>query len=252
MTSMGASKKLKKLEEDFNGGDPIDLTGYQNVLAIAGSMGFNTEDCLEAALVTGTTENLQLITDYILASPDEKKKKYNKKKAESVKEIKLNPEQEKAIEELKRLNREIQQEQFKIHQLEEELQARQAVTKLEKLTEYVRGICADESVTETEATALDKYMKKENIDDKTYEDALNKLDLTPMDMEDLKNKKHDTGGKMCVQCSMNPKQMVILPCMHVVMCADCAKEAQAASGPGAGCCPVCDKEFTDIQKVYIE
>ena len=110
MTSTGGAnaQRLKKLEQDFNGGDPIDLTPYQNVLGMAGSMGFNTEDALEAALITGTTENMQLITDYILAADTEKKKKYEKKKQESTKEVKLSPEQEKAIEELKKYHREVE------------------------------------------------------------------------------------------------------------------------------------------------
>ena len=106
-TSGGNPKKLQQLEEDFNGGDPIDLTPYQNVLATAGGMGFNTEDALEAALVIGTVDNMQLITDYILLSAVDKKKKYEKKKAESSKEIKVTPEQEKHIEELKKLHREV-------------------------------------------------------------------------------------------------------------------------------------------------
>ena len=107
MTATGGSKKLRQLEIDFNGGDPIDLTPYQNVLAMAGSMGFNTEDALEAALVTGTKENIQLITDYIFLGKSEKKARYDKKKAEFVKEIKLTKPQEKAIEELKKLHREV-------------------------------------------------------------------------------------------------------------------------------------------------
>lgn len=107
MTSTGNTRKLNKLEDDFNGGDPIDLTPYQNVLAQAGSMGFTTEDALEAAIITGTTDNLQLITDYIFLSENDKKKRYAKKKAESTKEIKLSPEQEKAIEELKKFHREV-------------------------------------------------------------------------------------------------------------------------------------------------
>lgn len=108
MTSTGPNaKKLQKLEEDFNGGDPIDLTPYQSVLALAGSMGFTTEDALEAALVTGTAENITLIADYMLLGESEKKKKYEKKKAESTKEVKLTPEQEKHIEELKKFHREV-------------------------------------------------------------------------------------------------------------------------------------------------
>merc|ERR1719336_722344 len=158
MTSTGPNaKKLQKLEEDFNGGDPIDLAPYQKVLSLAGSMGFTTEDALEAALVTGTAENITLIADYMLLGESEKKKKYEKKKAESTKEVKLTPEQEKHIDELKNLHKQIQQEQFKIHQLEQELQERQEVTKTEKCAAFFQGIMADETITETETDAIETY-----------------------------------------------------------------------------------------------
>mmetsp|Transcript_42154 Transcript_42154/g.37376 ORF Transcript_42154/g.37376 Transcript_42154/m.37376 type:complete len:253 (+) Transcript_42154:30-788(+) len=252
MTSTGSSKKLQKLEDDFNGGDPIDLTPYQNVLAMAGSMGFNTEDALEAAIITGTKDNLQLITDYIFLGPDDKKKRYDKKKAESTKDIKLSPEQEKAIEELKKFHREIQQEQFKINQLEQELTERQAVTKLEKCVEYLRGIIADEVITDAETEALEKYKQDNNIDEQTYEEALSKLDLTLMDVTDLQKKQDDTGGKMCILCKANAKEWCIFPCMHVVLCEGCAQDLKSASGPGSGTCPVCNDPFQDVQRVYID
>merc|ERR1711997_913906 len=153
---------------------------------------------------------------------------------------------------IKKLNREIQQEQFKIHQLEQELTERQAVTKLEKCVEYLRGIIADEVITDVESEALDKYRKTENIDDDTYQEALNKLDLTLMDVEDLKKKQDDTGGRMCILCKKNPKEWCIFPCMHVVVCGDCASDLKSASGPGSGTCPACQQEFTDVKKVYID
>jgi len=181
-----------------------------------------------------------------------RQKKYEKKKAECSKEVKLSPEQEKAIEELKKYHREIQQEQFKVDQLEQELTERQAVTKLEKLVEYLRGITADEAVTEVEAEALDKYLKTNNIKEETYVEALGKLDLTMNDMEDMKKKQDDTGGKMCIICGNNPKQWCVFPCMHVVVCQSCAEDLKAAQGPGSGTCPACGQDFTDVKRVYIE
>eukprot|EP00483_Globobulimina_turgida_P000878 UN00879 len=252
MTSTGSTKKLTKLEDDFNGGIPIDLAPFQNVLALAGSMGFNTEDALEAALVTGTTENLQLITDYIFLSSEEKKKRYEKKKAESTKEVELTPEQEKHIEELKKYNQQIQQEHFKIETLEQELKERQTVTKLEKCVEFLRGIIADEVITDLEAEAMEIYFKTENIDEKTQEEAFSKLDLALHDVEDLKRKQDDTGGKMCILCRDNAKQFCVFPCMHVVVCGVCAKDLLSASGPGSGTCPACYLDFSDVKRVYIE
>ena len=107
MTSSNALH-LRKLEIDFNGGDPMDLSPYQNVLSIAANMGFSAEESLEAALVKNTTDNLQLITDYLLSDEPVKKKFYNKRKAELAKSVKLSPEQELRIDELKKLHREVQ------------------------------------------------------------------------------------------------------------------------------------------------
>merc|ERR1711920_572837 len=123
------------------------------------------------ALVTGTAENITLIADYMLLAQSEKKKKYEKKKAESTKEVKLTPEQEKHIEELKKYHQQIQQEQFKIHQFEQEFTERQEVTKLEKCSAFLRGIIADEAITESETNAIDSYREENGIDDTTYEEA---------------------------------------------------------------------------------
>mmetsp|Transcript_31557 Transcript_31557/g.51083 ORF Transcript_31557/g.51083 Transcript_31557/m.51083 type:complete len:249 (+) Transcript_31557:70-816(+) len=248
MTTTGGGKKLSRLELDFNGGDPIDLTPYQNLLASAGNMGFNTEDALEAALVTGTT-NLQMITDYLFLSQSDKNKKYEKRKKECVKEVKLSPEQEKYIEELKRHHREIQQEKQKIEQLQQELKERTAVTEVEKCVEFMRGIVADESITGAESEALDKYLSSENIDEGKFDEALQKLDLTREDVEDLKKRKDDSGGRMCIQCKEKSKEWCVFPCMHVVLCEGCAKDVLSAPG---GQCPACHEPFDSIQRVYID
>jgi len=254
MTSTGGAnaQRLKKLEDDFNCGDPIDLTPYQNVLAMAGSMGFNSEVALEAALITGTTENMQLITDYILGSETEKKKKYEKKKQESTKEIKVSPEQEKAIDELKKLRREIQQEQHKLAQLDQEMTERKAVTKLEKCVEFMRGIIADEVITDAEMEALSAYRKTNDIDDATYTEAWKKHDMTLSDVEDLRRNMDDKGVNMCMLCKERPKDHCIFPCMHVVVCEQCANDVKTATGPGSGTCPACDEPFEKVQKVYID
>lgn len=136
--------------------------------------------------------------------------------------------------------------------MEQELTERQAVTKLEKCVEYLRGIIADEVITDAETQALEKYKQDNNIDEQTYVEALSKLDLTLMDVQDLQKKQDDTGGKMCILCKSNPKEWCIFPCMHVVLCEGCAQDLKQASGPGSGTCPACGEAFTDVQRVYID
>lgn len=140
MTATGGSKKLNRLEKDFNDGDPIVLTKYQSILSQAANMGFKTEDALEAALVSDTTEDMQKVMNYIFLSDKEKKKQYTKRKAECKKVENVSPEKEKTIEQLKKLLRDIETEKEKTKQLKQELKERKDVSKLDLFCEFVRGI----------------------------------------------------------------------------------------------------------------
>ena len=122
---------------------------------------------------------------------------------------------------------------------------------MEKCSAFLRGIIADEAITESETNAIDSYREENGIDDTTYEEAWAKLDYTLADVEDFKKKQDDTGGRMCVVCKENPKEWCIFPCMHVILCEGCAIELKNSSGPGTEC-PSCHNDITDVQRVYID
>ena len=138
-------------------------------------------------------------------------------------------------------------------QLEQELRERQAVTKMQKYIEYLRGITADERVTEDEFGKLMQYRERNQIGDEMHREALDKLDLSPEEMIEMKS--NDDGasdGRKCVICGKNPKVMCIFPCMHVCICENCVATVEAASksgGPGGGC-PVCGKDVEKIVRVF--
>ena len=139
-----------------------------------------------------------------------------------------------------------------MQQLAQELQERQAVTKLEKCVEFMRGIIADEVITDAEMVALEQYRLDNDIDDDTYVEAWGKHDMNLNDVEDIKRNVDDKGINLCLICKENPKEWCIFPCMHVVICEGCAKDLKAASGPGSGACPACNEQFSTVQKVYID
>eukprot|EP01084_Bolivina_argentea_P256702 432294_1 len=86
---MSLSKKiLWELARDYNGGMSIAIDSYQNVMEMGNHMGFSAVDILEAALVQNTTDNIQLITDYLLSPEDEKKLKQHENKKQL---LKVNP-----------------------------------------------------------------------------------------------------------------------------------------------------------------
>lgn len=84
--------------------------------------------------------------------------------------------------------------------MEQELAERPDIpTKSEKCAEFLRGILADEIITETEAKAIEEYLKNEDIDDQTYKQALNILDCTLSDIEEMKNQQLP-GSYLCGLC----------------------------------------------------
>eukprot|EP00485_Elphidium_margaritaceum_P011656 CAMPEP_0202689780 /NCGR_PEP_ID=MMETSP1385-20130828/4970_1 /ASSEMBLY_ACC=CAM_ASM_000861 /TAXON_ID=933848 /ORGANISM="Elphidium margaritaceum" /LENGTH=366 /DNA_ID=CAMNT_0049344967 /DNA_START=50 /DNA_END=1150 /DNA_ORIENTATION=+ len=62
-----------------------------------------------------------------------------------------------------------------------------AADKVEKFVEFLRGILADDIVTDKELTAIHKYRAAENIDTETYGKALAVLGKTFNDMARMKN-----------------------------------------------------------------
>ncbi len=79
-------------------------------------------------------------------------------------------------EELKKLNRETQQEHYKINALKLELKERQT-TKTLKCVEYLRGLYANQNLTKMELEAWHKYRNTEKINDITFQQALRILDF---------------------------------------------------------------------------
>jgi len=248
MTAQDSS--LKQLEEDLNNGNPLDLMQYQNLLQLASELGFSTTDTLEAALVCNTHE-LELVTDYILQDPSNRRKRYEKRKEELKKDVEVAPEKLKIIDELKRIRRELEQEKRKQEQLEQELKERQSVKKVEKYTEFLRGIIADEIITDKENLALEAYRKGYQIDDEEHEQALSNLEMRPEDLEDYRKNPEDAGGRKCVACGKGPKEYVVYDCMHVCICESCSKNVGVGGGPGDGC-PVCGGDIVKMEKVYAD
>lgn len=240
---------LKRLEEDFNGGDPLDLQDFKTILEQASPLGFATADVIEAALVLGTTKSLQELTDYLLASTKEKKIQYEKAKEKASKEIKIPPEKQKLIDEIRRLKNYILQEKQKQQQLEDELKERKNVKKLDKYSEFLRGIVADEIITQREQAALNAYKHVHQIDDEMHKKALEMLEMSQEELEDYSKKKDDQGSKKCVLCKNGPKECVIIPCMHVCICEKC-KDKLNIGGPGDGC-PICGGDIKSVETVYM-
>jgi len=165
--------------------------------------------------------------------------------------VEIPPEKLKIIDELKRVRRELDQEKRKQEQLELELKERQNVKKVEKYTEFLRGVVADEIITDQENLALEAYRKVHNVAEEEHEQALSSLDMKPEDLDDYRKNPQDAGGRKCVACGKGPKEYVIYDCMHVCVCESCSKNVGVGGGPGDGC-PVCGGDIVKVERVYAD
>lgn len=57
----------------------------------------------------------------------------------------------------------------------------------------------------------------------------------------------DDPGKECVICMTEPKDTAVMPCRHLCMCSDCAKELRLQSNK----CPICRQPITELIEIKI-
>ncbi|CAL9230847.1 unnamed protein product [Arabidopsis halleri] len=58
----------------------------------------------------------------------------------------------------------------------------------------------------------------------------------------------DTGDKECVICLTEPKNTAVMPCRHLCLCSDCAKELRFQSNK----CPICRQPIAELLEIKVE
>ncbi|VVB15141.1 unnamed protein product [Arabis nemorensis] len=57
----------------------------------------------------------------------------------------------------------------------------------------------------------------------------------------------DSGGKECVICLTEPKDTAVMPCRHLCLCSDCAKELRFQSNK----CPICREPIGQLMEIKV-
>lgn len=91
------------------------------------------------------------------------------------------------------------------------------------------------------------------VDGKTYhlqdiygiEDAAGTVGGTPLPGETTTGEPE--GGRECVICMAEPRNTTVLPCRHLCMCTDCAKEMRKESNR----CPICREQITSLLTIKV-
>ncbi|KAM3378205.1 putative E3 ubiquitin-protein ligase LUL4 [Capsicum galapagoense] len=64
---------------------------------------------------------------------------------------------------------------------------------------------------------------------------------------DETNVKDDESGKECVICMTEPKDTAVLPCRHMCLCSECAKELRHQSNK----CPICRQPIEELLEIKV-
>merc|ERR1712013_569926 len=134
-----------------------------------------------------------------------------------------------------------------------EVQRRETATAAQYLLtlykEYLSGIIADRSINTAELTHMERHKKQRKGGAEDHAQILKQLGMSAKEFDALKSFEDVTTNEdECVVCYEPPKDHMIMPCMHVVLCPECAEENFPAPHDGQKC-PLCSKDIVDVKQV---
>merc|ERR550534_397419 len=161
------------------------------------------------------SKNLNDITDYILLSDSERKKKYQS--VMKARQVVFDGKNLELVEELLDLQDQVKRERGKILDLQQQIKTHKGLTNLQYYQQYLRGCAADNYINEHEKKGLEIQRKNRNITEEQHIQVLKNLCISVEDYEKMLQPKR-TGTDMCISCMNNPREIVLLPCRHLVIC----------------------------------
>jgi ferredoxin len=243
-SSINQFDPLVQLQNDFNSGLPFDFSQYSSHLNDLSSMGFTQAQALEALLIT-ENRGLEAALNLLIQPPSTFKARRDSALLKLGKSAKVNGNAGVNPAELHSLKQALTDE--RIARANAEAEVKNHLNQLQRsiYREFLRGITADESITPTAYEQLRLYREQHNINNTEHAAVLSELNLSAERFEKMKH--FDVAPeKECIVCQDQAKDHIILNCMHICLCADCAVKLNN----GKSKCPMCDKKISSIVKVF--
>jgi len=258
------------LECEFNNGLPYDWKSVQDKVTQILALGFTRNEALEAIMVTDNKQ-VELAAQFLLN--DKNNRKLERQRAKISKKCavppnrhytiiqqanKIKQEKEKWIRatdselqlEIQGLKRQIQGQRSKREELESQRDEIARESRLTLYEEYLLGLTCDGSINVADNQHMERYREQRNISKEDHEHVLKKLHHTEATFDKMKNFDDVANNEdECVVCYEPPKDHVIIPCMHVCLCPDCANDSYPEPHDGQ-VCPLCNEEIQSIKQVY--
>merc|ERR550534_2352697 len=191
-----------------------------------------------------------IMEDYLFLTDSVRSKKYQsvKKAREAVvdsKNAELVDKNVELVEELLDLEDQIKRERAKILDLEHQIKNHKGLTDLQYYQSYLRACAADNYINEHEKKGLEIQRKNRNITPEQHIQVLKNLCISLEEYEQMLKPKR-TGTDMCASCMNNPREIVLLPCRHLVLCEGCS----VGEGGKHITCPKCGEEARETIKAF--
>lgn len=114
---------------------------------------------------------------------------------------------------------------------------------------------ADKALSPQEEELLDVMRKKFGITEDQHQQICTKLGITIWDLEDMRKAGNSedappgagaSSREDCIICYDAPADHILLDCMHLCMCKECAEDLAKSTKM----CPKCRQEINEVRKVY--
>jgi hypothetical protein len=267
----GPVDNMQRLANDFNHGEPIDLGPFNGNIAVLVNMGFTEVQALEALLTTGKN-NTQRALDLLLGDPAS----FEKQKEKEIVRIRssvrgkasspsptattastsvsvLESEKQSLLREITKLTK-LTIEQQK--QLTKKASGKSAETKkATRQSQYAGYVLGLQHLYEQKKDIWERFTEKKaawGINRNDHTAALREIKMDSSGFSSLKASLNDTQALEqmfvgeCVVCLDAPADHVLMECMHMCLCKDCAKSFKKGKS-----CPICSKSVTRSKRVYM-
>merc|ERR1719317_114852 len=189
--------------------------------------------------------NIESIMDYLVSNESVRSKKYLSVKKEREVVVVDEVKNVELVEELLDLEDVIKRERGKILDLEQQIKNYKGLTDLQFYQQYLRGCAADNNINEHEKKGLEIQRKNRNITQEQHIQVLKNLCISLEEYEQMLKPKR-TGTDMCASCMNHPREIVLLPCRHLVLCEGCS----VGEGGKHITCPKCGEEAREKIRAY--
>jgi len=271
-SSEGAVKALnfmEQLQNDFNFGQPLDISPYLSSISVLTGMGFEREKALEA-LVMIDNKSVDLAIELLLRGYDEATWANKRKAAADKLGRRALPAPSPSPSALPALPSSVlihnavkaatqalhdqiavltaqmtQQKDTAERELailransEKEAKTLQATMVTQKYKEYLAGLIADGSLSHSQMNHSQKYRASHGISTQMHVQTLAELGFTQQKFDNMLKPDNE-----CVVCLERPRTHIILNCMHLCLCEDCSTQHSK--------CPLCESKVVRTAKVFL-